>query len=235
MAGVEWKDKGNASLKAGNVAEAIEHYSKAVELEPTGHVYYSNRSAAYLKQGDGDKALADGEKCVELKPDWAKGYSRKGAALHALGRYDEAMAVYEAGLEVDGSNAALKSGLAEVERVAARAAGPPGGGMGGLGGAMAAAFGPDMLVKLAANPKTAPYLSDAAFMAKLQAVQQDPSKIGELLQGGQQDPRMMECLATLLGMGGAMGGGPPPASAPSPAPARSAPLPLSRSRPPTRP
>ena len=41
MAGVEWKDKGNASLKAGNVAEAIEHYTKAITpLQGSGLFYF---------------------------------------------------------------------------------------------------------------------------------------------------------------------------------------------------
>ena len=84
-------------------------------------MFYSNRSAAYLNAGKKQEALADGEKCVEIKPDWAKGYSRKGAALHALGRYAEAAETYEAGLAVDGSNAALKSGLADVEAALANA------------------------------------------------------------------------------------------------------------------
>ena len=36
MAGKEWKDKGNEALKAGNVEEAIEHYTKAVEVDGNG-------------------------------------------------------------------------------------------------------------------------------------------------------------------------------------------------------
>jgi len=55
-------------------------YSKAIELNPTDHVLYSNRSGGYASKEEYDKALEDASKCVEIKPDWAKGYQRKGLA-----------------------------------------------------------------------------------------------------------------------------------------------------------
>lgn len=70
---------------------------QAIELDPSQHVYFSNRSAAYLSKKDADSALADAEQCIKLNPSWAKGYSRKGAALHALKQYKEAEEVYEEG------------------------------------------------------------------------------------------------------------------------------------------
>lgn len=57
-------------------------FSRAIELEPTNHVLYSNRSGAYASLKDFDKALADANKTTEMKPEWAKGWGRKGAALH---------------------------------------------------------------------------------------------------------------------------------------------------------
>jgi len=60
-------------------------FSQAIELEPTNHVLYSNRSGAYASQKNFDKALEDATKTTELKPDWAKGWGRKGAALHGTG------------------------------------------------------------------------------------------------------------------------------------------------------
>jgi stress-induced-phosphoprotein 1 len=58
---------------------------KAIELDPSNHVLYSNRSASYASLRDFDKALVDANKCVELNPGWSKGYGRKGAALHGIG------------------------------------------------------------------------------------------------------------------------------------------------------
>lgn len=66
-------------------------------MDPTDHVFFSNRSACYLGRREADKALSDAEECVRLKPDWAKGYVRKGAALHGLGQLDDAAKAYEEG------------------------------------------------------------------------------------------------------------------------------------------
>lgn len=201
---------------AGNTQEAIDAYTKAIECDGTQHVFYSNRSAAYLSQGDGTNALADANKCIEINGTWAKGYTRKGAALHSLKKYDEAKEAYNEGLKIDPANAGLKSGLEEVE--AAQAA-PAGGGM---GDAMASAFGPDMWGKIAANPKLAPYLADQSFVATLKSIQADPNSLSTHMK----DQRVLEVFAALMGLnmqfggeGGMPGGSePPPAPAPAPPP-----------------
>ena len=82
----------------------MEYYSKAIEIDPGNHVYYSNRSAALLASKKVAEALADGEKCIELKPDWPKSYSRKGAAQEASGDLEAAIATFDAGLKVDADN-----------------------------------------------------------------------------------------------------------------------------------
>jgi tetratricopeptide (TPR) repeat protein len=66
-----------------------EKFGEAIELDPTNHVLYSNRSGAYASLKDWEKALEDANKTTEIKPDWAKGWGRKGAALHGLGNLGE--------------------------------------------------------------------------------------------------------------------------------------------------
>jgi len=110
----QYKLKGNALFKNGKTKEAIEMYTKAIEVDGSNHIYYSNRSAAYLKQGYAEKALADATKCIELNPDFDKGYSRKGAALQALKEYDDSIEAYEVGIAKHPENKQL---LAELERV----------------------------------------------------------------------------------------------------------------------
>ena len=87
------------------------------------------------------------------------------------------MAAYNKGLEIDPSNAGLKAGLEEVQS-AIRA--PP-----DMGNAMAAAFGPDMWGKIAANPKLSPYLADQSFVNTLKTIQANPNSLSEHLK----DPR----------------------------------------------
>ena len=172
------------------------HTPQAISIDPTDHVFFSNRSAAYLSKGDAVEALADADKCTELKPSWGKGYGRKGAALFKQGKYDAAVDAYEAGLKVEAGSEALTSGLGEAQAAAQSAAGRraaaaaraasggapgnfpgafPGGFPGGMGGMGQGPFGPGLTAKLAANPKFIPYLADPAFLAKVKALESDPN------------------------------------------------------------
>lgn len=74
----------NLSLASVSLTSNSEKFSQAIELQPTNHILYSNRSAAYTSKKDFQKALEDANKTTELKPDWSKGWGRKGAALHGL-------------------------------------------------------------------------------------------------------------------------------------------------------
>jgi stress-induced-phosphoprotein 1 len=223
MSAASFKEAGNKALQAGKFDEAIKAYSDAIAIDPSDHVFFSNRSAAYLSKGDAEHALADGNQCITLSPSWPKGYSRKGAALHALKRYEEALESYNAGLDYAPADAGLKAGVAEVTKILeSRSPSPGSGGLGGL-------FGPQLMAKLAGHPKFGPRLGDPAFRAKIQMFQTNPQMM-------MQDPEMMEVLQVMLeGMGGGKGGAdfdepsspssnpysrsPAPAPTPAPAPA----------------
>mmetsp|Transcript_17796 Transcript_17796/g.28804 ORF Transcript_17796/g.28804 Transcript_17796/m.28804 type:complete len:390 (+) Transcript_17796:3412-4581(+) len=84
------KAEGNELLKAGKFDEAVDAYSRAIDLDGSNHIYYSNRSAAYGKMQNWSLALADASKCVDLDPSWAKGYSRQVSAYIGLGDLDKA-------------------------------------------------------------------------------------------------------------------------------------------------
>ena len=200
MSAASFKEQGNKFLTAGDYDQAIEAYSKAIDLDPSDHIFYSNRSAAYLSKGDAHSALVDGEKCIELCPTFAKGYSRKGAALHALRRYDEAIECYDKGLHVAPNDAGLQNGKAEVQKAKSAHADAGESGLGGL-------FGPQMISKLAMHPKFGPKLADPTFMMKLKMVQSNPQMM-------LQDPEMMEVLQVMLGGFGGEGEPEQPFSAP---------------------
>src|SRR5688500_13783577 len=91
----KYKALGNECFSAQKYEEAIQHFSKAIELNPNDHVFYSNRSACYSNLNQYEKALEDGAKAVSIKPDWSKGYTRKGLAEYYLGKYDEAENTYQ--------------------------------------------------------------------------------------------------------------------------------------------
>lgn len=176
------KDAGNAALNAGNFAEAVERYTEAIALEPTNHVFHSNRSAAYAKMAEYEKALADAKQTTTLKPDWGKGYGRLGAALCYLNRHEEAVEAYETGLKHDPNNAQLQSGLKEAQSVEQKQANP---------------FADPMLMqKIAANPQTREFLADPTYIQKLKELASDSSKLGESIK----DQRIMKTLGVILGI-----------------------------------
>lgn len=110
------KSRGNAALKAGSFAEAVEHYTAAIALDGYNHVYYSNRSAAHLSLGDAANAIADARACILMKKDWSKGYSRLGAALHKSGEFEEAVRAYADGLRIDPSNKLIMDGMVAAQK-----------------------------------------------------------------------------------------------------------------------
>ncbi|XWS38515.1 hypothetical protein CRYUN_Cryun19dG0137900 [Craigia yunnanensis] len=189
----EAKAKGNAAFSSGDFNTAIKHFTEAINLSPTNHVLYSNRSAAYASLYQYDAALTDAKKTVDLKPDWSKGYSRLGAAHIGLHQYQDAISTYKKGLEIDPNNEALKSGLADAQSAAtasasrARAAPPP--------SPFGDAFqGPEMWAKLTADPTTRVYLQHPDFVKAMQEIQRNPSKLNEYLK----DQRVMQALGVLL-------------------------------------
>jgi len=109
------KDKGNKFFSSGKFNEAIQWYTKAIQLDPLDSAFYSNRAAAYMSANKSDEALKDAESCIRLKPDWVKGHYRKGLALMALNRFEEAVRALKKGLEVDPNNSDIKLKLAEAQ------------------------------------------------------------------------------------------------------------------------
>jgi len=97
------KKEGNLHFIKKENKEAIESYTKALEVINKENLYtgnepkellgvlYSNRAAAYLNLEDNEKALADAESSLKYKPFWDKSHFRKTKALLALNRKKDAI------------------------------------------------------------------------------------------------------------------------------------------------
>lgn len=183
------KDQGNKAFSAKDYDKAIELFTAAIAIDPSNHVLFSNRSAAKAGKKQWATALEDAEQCIKLNQSWSKGYARKGAALHGARRYDEAVEAYEAGLKFEDSPA-LRKGLQEVKD----AKGRDGSDSLGLGKMFA---DPNLIGKLATNPRTQKHLADPAFVQKLKLFQQNPALADSALQS---DPRMIDVLGVAMGI-----------------------------------
>lgn len=197
----ELKSKGNAALQAENYSEAIDYYTQAINLDPSNHILYSNRSAAYAKTNKYEESLADAEQTITLKSDWPKGYSRKGAALELLEKYDDAISTYEQGLKHDPSNEQLREALTNCKRNLE--APPAGANIFGAGGGNPFSD-PRFLANLAMNPKTRELLGDPEVQVLMKDLQKNPNDIMKLLN----HPKASQLLGAMFGgmnMGGAGG------------------------------
>eukprot|EP00668_Euglena_longa_P041058 GGOE01054028.1.p1 GENE.GGOE01054028.1~~GGOE01054028.1.p1 ORF type:complete len:709 (+),score=272.03 GGOE01054028.1:34-2160(+) len=115
----EAKRLGNAAYTKKDYTTALAHFSEAIGLDPSDHVFYSNRSACRAQLKDVDGALADALKCMELAPKWTKGYSRLGAAYYAAGELRKSLQAYEEGIKLEPGSTVLLEGLLLTQKALA--------------------------------------------------------------------------------------------------------------------
>ncbi|GAB5370804.1 hypothetical protein AAMO2058_001524700 [Amorphochlora amoebiformis] len=84
---VEYKKSGNKHLLARRFGEAIDEYTKGIEVcndpEVVGPIL-GNRSQAYRRSGDFKAALEDANRAVSIFPSYARAHLRKAYALREL-------------------------------------------------------------------------------------------------------------------------------------------------------
>ncbi|GJN26878.1 hypothetical protein PR202_gb14844 [Eleusine coracana subsp. coracana] len=120
------KEAGNAAYKKKDFETAIQHYTKAMELDDEDVSYITNRAAVYLEMGKYDECIKDCDKAVErgreLHTDFkmiARALTRKGTALAKLAKlskdYDVAIETFQKALTEHRNPDTLKK-LNDAER-----------------------------------------------------------------------------------------------------------------------
>jgi tetratricopeptide (TPR) repeat protein len=89
LSATDWYRKGLSLAGAGNHHEAMEAFTKAIQLNPKYSSAYAARSAAYGMLGDHQQALADANRAIELDPKDAVAYLNRGGAYGRLGNYQQ--------------------------------------------------------------------------------------------------------------------------------------------------
>jgi len=209
----KFKQAGNAQMSSKNYDAAIESYNKAVSLDPTNPVYYSNRAAAYSSKGDHLAAVGDAEKAISLDPKFVKAYHRLGHAQYSLGDFKASSSAFERGLKLEPGNAGLKSGLqnAQVRAASDDTSSPdesssqsppaPGAGPGGMADIMrnmgiGSGGGVPDLASMMNNPQLMAMAQQMAANGGLANLMQNPAVAGMMnrMQSGNM-PSMDELLA----------------------------------------
>lgn len=93
--------EGNRLYDEKKFNQAVEAYTKAIELNPEYATSYNNRGFTYKNLKEFDKALADLNRAIDLNPDYVNAYYNLGNTYKALGDYDKALADYSRAIELN--------------------------------------------------------------------------------------------------------------------------------------
>lgn len=111
------KDEANQFFKRQDYQEAVNLYSKAIDLSPESAVYYANRSIAHLRLENFGYALEDANSCLDLDRNYVKGYYRRAAAFMALGKFRGALKDFETVVKFRPSDLDAKKKLTECSKI----------------------------------------------------------------------------------------------------------------------
>jgi len=91
---------GSAILEKGKTAEALDHFNKAVRLQPDHALFYLNRGSAYDELGRYQDACADFTKAIFLEPDYAEAHYNRGNTYAKLKQYQAAIENYNEAIRI---------------------------------------------------------------------------------------------------------------------------------------
>jgi len=101
----DWFDKGLAFHKSNNFENAIDAYTKAIELNPKYTDAYYSRGTAYDDFGNYDQAVNDYSKAIELNPKFEVIYLLRGYAYFNLKNFQSAINDYNKAIALNPADA----------------------------------------------------------------------------------------------------------------------------------
>ncbi|VEN60495.1 unnamed protein product [Callosobruchus maculatus] len=117
------KEQGNAFYKKKDFPNAITHYQKAIEHDPTDITFYNNLAAVYFEQKEYEKCIKECERAIDIgrenRADFkliAKSFMRIGNAYRKMKDYKSAKIYYEKSMS-EHRTPEVKTLLSEVEKI----------------------------------------------------------------------------------------------------------------------
>ena len=70
------KTEGNNLMRTEKFQEALEMYTKAIDLDGSNPEFYCNRAAAHSKMNNHHLAIEDCQRAIDMDPSYSKAYGR---------------------------------------------------------------------------------------------------------------------------------------------------------------
>ncbi len=102
---------GTALLDAGNTPAAVEHLTRAIELNPQYDIACNNLGEAMLRQGRIEEAIELFRRAIKLNPNLGGASNNLGNAFMAQGKLLEAIEAYQKAIEVAPTQAQAHNNL----------------------------------------------------------------------------------------------------------------------------
>ncbi|MBN2419477.1 MAG: tetratricopeptide repeat protein [Deltaproteobacteria bacterium] len=105
---------GLALLDKKRLEEAVEHFSRALEIKPHDSMTCNNLGNALLALGEVDSAINQYRRAIELKPRYSEAHNNLGLALERKGDYSSAIRHYLEALRIRKDNEIAQNNLGVV-------------------------------------------------------------------------------------------------------------------------
>jgi tetratricopeptide (TPR) repeat protein len=100
-----YNNKGVTYYELGDYKQAIEDYSRAIELNPDYTEAFNNRGTAYYELGNYRQAIEDYDRLIGFKPGYGDAYLNRGVAYAHLGDYRQAIEDFNKVVEINPGHA----------------------------------------------------------------------------------------------------------------------------------
>jgi tetratricopeptide (TPR) repeat protein len=97
----DWLVRGISYLESQHIDEAIDAFSREIEMNPDRVEAYNNRGIAWCEKGDYDQAIADYNRALEIDPFCTEAYNNRGVIWFYKKKYDLAINDYDKALGID--------------------------------------------------------------------------------------------------------------------------------------
>jgi clan AA aspartic protease (TIGR02281 family) len=96
---------GNCYDELGDYSQAIEYYTKAIEIDSSYADYYIYRGESRRRMGQLSEALEDYSQTIELNPMSNHGYEQRGWVKEMIGDYEGALGDLDMAIEIESDDA----------------------------------------------------------------------------------------------------------------------------------